>query len=134
VEHCVSIQTFFLNLIPLQVYIINFTKRLQHEIPSCNYVLKLTIIHPITFASFNRHVSVAAGSKGVGLGCLDTGIVGSNPTHCMDGCPRLSALCCPVSVQALRWADFPCKESCQMSKTRFRNLTYIRRPRFSKNC
>jgi hypothetical protein len=34
----------------------------------------------------------------------------------MDVCPRVSVLlCCPVSVEALRRADPPAKESCQMS-------------------
>jgi hypothetical protein len=33
----------------------------------------------------------------------------------MDVCPRVSALCCPVSVQALRWTDPLTKESYQMS-------------------
>jgi hypothetical protein len=30
-------------------------------------------------------------------------------------CLRLSLLCCPVSVEALRWTDPPTKESYQMS-------------------
>jgi hypothetical protein len=34
---------------------------------------------------------------------------------CMDVCLRLSVLCCPVSVEALRWTDPPTKESYQMS-------------------
>jgi hypothetical protein len=33
----------------------------------------------------------------------------------MDVCLRLSVLCCPVSVEALRRADPPAKESYQMS-------------------
>jgi hypothetical protein len=33
----------------------------------------------------------------------------------MDVCPRVSVLCCPVSVQALCRADPPAKESYQMS-------------------
>jgi hypothetical protein len=33
----------------------------------------------------------------------------------MDACPRVSVLCCLVSVEALRWADPPSKESYQMS-------------------
>jgi hypothetical protein len=32
----------------------------------------------------------------------------------MDVCPRVSVLCCPVSVEALRRADPPSKESCQI--------------------
>jgi hypothetical protein len=31
----------------------------------------------------------------------------------MDVCPRVSVLCCPVSVEALRRADPPSKESYQ---------------------
>jgi hypothetical protein len=31
----------------------------------------------------------------------------------MDVCPRFSVLCCPVSVEALRWTDPPTKESYQ---------------------
>jgi hypothetical protein len=33
----------------------------------------------------------------------------------MDVCPRVSVLYCPVSVEALRWADPPAKESYQMA-------------------
>jgi hypothetical protein len=33
----------------------------------------------------------------------------------MDVCPRISVLCCPVSLEALRWTDPPAKESYQMS-------------------
>jgi hypothetical protein len=33
----------------------------------------------------------------------------------MDVCPRFSVLCCPVSVETLRWTDPPTKESYQMS-------------------
>jgi hypothetical protein len=33
----------------------------------------------------------------------------------MDLCPRVSVLCCPVTVEALRRADTPAKESYQMS-------------------
>jgi hypothetical protein len=42
-------------------------------------------------------------------------IAGSNPAWDMDVCPRVSVLCCPVSVEALRGADPPSKESYQMS-------------------
>jgi hypothetical protein len=41
------------------------------------------------------------------------GIAGSNPGSGMDVCPRVSVLCCPVSVEALRRADPPSKESHQ---------------------
>jgi hypothetical protein len=43
------------------------------------------------------------------------GIVGSNPDRVMDVWPRVSVLCCPVSIEALRWTDPPPKESYQMS-------------------
>jgi hypothetical protein len=43
------------------------------------------------------------------------GIAGSNPASGMDVCWRVSVLCCPVSVGALRRADPPSKESYQMS-------------------
>jgi hypothetical protein len=33
----------------------------------------------------------------------------------MDVCPRVSMFCCPVSVEAMRRADPPAKESYQMS-------------------
>jgi hypothetical protein len=41
------------------------------------------------------------------------GIAGSNPASGMDVCPRVSVLCCPVSVEALCWTDPPSKESYQ---------------------
>jgi hypothetical protein len=46
---------------------------------------------------------------------LNIGIASSIPDSGMDVCPRVSVLCCPVSVEALRWADPPSKESYQMS-------------------
>jgi len=39
--------------------------------------------------------------------CLNIGIAGSNPAWGMDVCPCVSVLCCPVLVEALRWADPP---------------------------
>jgi hypothetical protein len=44
---------------------------------------------------------------------LNIGIAGSNPASGMDVCPCVSVLCCPVSVEALRRADPPSKESYQ---------------------
>jgi hypothetical protein len=46
---------------------------------------------------------------------LNIGITGSNHAWSMDVCPRVSVLCCPVSVEALHQADPPAKESYQMS-------------------
>jgi hypothetical protein len=53
---------------------------------------------------------------GVSLGWLVAGIVGSNPAQGMDVCQRISVLCCPVLVEALRRADHSSKESYNMSK------------------
>jgi hypothetical protein len=41
------------------------------------------------------------------FGCSNIGIAGSNPASGVDVCLRLSVLCCPVSVEALRWTDPP---------------------------
>jgi hypothetical protein len=38
------------------------------------------------------------------------------PAQGMDVCPRLSVLCCPVEVEAMRRADHSSKESYHMSK------------------
>jgi hypothetical protein len=61
-------------------------------------------------------VSIAEQSKaGTVYDRLNIGIAVSNPTRDMDVCPRVSVLCCPVSVEALRQADPPAKEFYQMS-------------------
>jgi hypothetical protein len=61
-------------------------------------------------------VSVAVRSKaGTVYDCLNIGIAGSNPAWGMDVFPRVSVLCCPESVEALRRADPPAKESYKMS-------------------
>jgi hypothetical protein len=39
----------------------------------------------------------------------------------MDVCLRISVLCCPVSVEALRQANPPAKESYQVSICRSRS-------------
>jgi hypothetical protein len=44
---------------------------------------------------------------------LNIRIAGSNPASGMDVCPRVSVLCCPVSVEALRRADPSSKDSYQ---------------------
>jgi hypothetical protein len=46
---------------------------------------------------------------------LNIEIACSNPAWGMDVCTRVSVLCFPVSVEALRRADPPAKESYQMS-------------------
>jgi hypothetical protein len=45
---------------------------------------------------------------------LDIGITGLNPTWGMDMWLHVSVLCCAVSVEALRQADPPAKESYHM--------------------
>jgi hypothetical protein len=61
-------------------------------------------------------VSIAERSKAcIVYDRLNIGIAGSNTAWDMDECPRVSVLCCPVSVEALRRADPPAKESYQMS-------------------
>jgi hypothetical protein len=56
----------------------------------------------------------------------------SNPTQGMDVCSRLSVLCCPVYVEALRRADHSSKKSYHMSIIHnFRNnseLEHANRP------
>jgi hypothetical protein len=63
-----------------------------------------------------RPVSIAERSKT----CIvcdrsNIGIAGSNRASGMDVCPRVSVLCFPVSVEALRRPDPPSKESYEMS-------------------
>jgi hypothetical protein len=60
-------------------------------------------------------VSIAERSKACTVyNRLNIEIAGSNSGRGMDVCLRLSVLCCPVSVEALRWTDPPTKESYQM--------------------
>jgi hypothetical protein len=59
------------------------------------------------------YVGAGLNSRAV-YGRLNIGIAGSNTAFGMDMCPRVSVLCCPVSVEALRRADPPAKESYQI--------------------
>lgn len=43
-------------------------------------------------------------------------VVGSNSAKCLDVCPRLYVLRCPMEVEALRLADHSYKKSYQMSE------------------
>jgi hypothetical protein len=55
---------------------------------------------------FKGPVSIAERSKACTVyDRLNIGIAGSNTAWGMDVCPRVSMLCCPVSVEALRRAD-----------------------------
>jgi hypothetical protein len=57
-------------------------------------------------------VSTAERSKaGTVYDRLNIGMAGSNLSWGMDVCLRVSMLCCPVSVEALRRADPPAKKS-----------------------
>jgi hypothetical protein len=51
------------------------------------------------FTQFNQSINAGHSGRavrGVRLGRLVAGIVGSNPAQGMDVCPHLSVLCCPV--------------------------------------
>jgi hypothetical protein len=60
-------------------------------------------------------VSAEPSKAGTVYDRLNIRIAGSNPAWGMDVCPRVSAFCCPVSVEDLRRAVPPAKESYQMS-------------------
>jgi hypothetical protein len=63
-----------------------------------------------------KPVSIDERSKAVTVyDRLNIGIACLNPAWGMDMCPRVFVLFCPVSVEALRRADPPAKESYQMS-------------------
>jgi hypothetical protein len=49
----------------------------------------------------------------------------------MDVCPRVSVLCCPLSVEALRWTDPPAKESYQMPNG---SKKLKQEPRMARHC
>jgi hypothetical protein len=70
--------------------------------------------HPPWFNHPNN-IKAERSKAGTVYGRLNIGIAGWNPAWGMDVCPRVSVLCCPVSVEALRRADPPAKESYQMS-------------------
>jgi hypothetical protein len=64
-------------------------------------------------------VSIAERSKACTVyDRLNIEIAVSNLARGMDVCLRVSVLCCPVSVEALRWTYPPTKESYQMSVDR----------------
>jgi hypothetical protein len=57
------------------------------------------------FFFYSRYFEADYSGRAVwamGLGRLDTGIVGSNPAQDIEVCARLSVLCCPVEAEALR--------------------------------
>jgi hypothetical protein len=49
----------------------------------------------------------------------------------MDICLRLSVLCCPMWVEALRWTDPPTKESYQLSNG---SKKLKQEPRMARHC
>jgi hypothetical protein len=64
-------------------------------------------------------VSIAERSKACTVyDSLNIEIAGSNRAPGMDVCLHVSVLCCPVSVEALRWTDPPTKEFYQTSVDR----------------
>jgi hypothetical protein len=65
-------------------------------------------IYRLNFSSERSKASTVFGRSNIG-------IAGSKPAWGMDVCPRVSVLCCTVSVEALRLADPPAKESYQLS-------------------
>jgi hypothetical protein len=76
---------------------------------------------PLKFTGVHKKgpVSIADRSKaGTVYDSLNIGIAVSNPARGMDVSPRVSVLCCPVSVEALRRADPPAKEPYQMCVNR----------------
>jgi hypothetical protein len=86
----------------LKLYKIFFLKicRLSVQIRVTNYLLL-----PVSIAERSKVSTV--------YDHLNIGIADSNPARGMDVCLRVSVLCCPVSVEALRRADPRAKESYQ---------------------
>jgi hypothetical protein len=72
---------------------------------SQSVLLRLSERPPVSMAERSKESTVYDRSN--------IGIAGSNHASGMDVCPRVSVLCCPVSVEALRRADPPSKESYQ---------------------
>jgi hypothetical protein len=68
-------------------------------------LITLIVIEPVSMAERSKACTVYDRSN--------IRMAGSNSTSDMDMCPRVSALWCPVSVEALRRADPPSKESYQ---------------------
>jgi hypothetical protein len=98
------------------------------QIVSCvdfpDHILIRVYVLPTCYTLLQSHypndirlpISISERSKaGTVYDPSNIGIAGSNPPWGMDVCPRVSVLCCPVSVEALRRADPPSKESYQMS-------------------
>jgi hypothetical protein len=65
------------------------------------------------------------------FGRSNIGIAGSNPARGMDVSLRLSVLCCPVQIEALRWTDPPAMKSYQMSKG---SKKLKQEPRMARHC
>jgi hypothetical protein len=88
------------------------------------YIFFIYFVLSILWQKEKLIIHNVAGSDGRavrGTYYWNTGIMGSNPARGMDVCPNFSMLCCPVLVVALRRADPPSKEFCQMSKNIFIN-------------
>jgi hypothetical protein len=66
---------------------------------------------PVSMAEQSKACTVYDRSK--------IGIAGLNPAWGMDVCPRVSVLCCPVSVEALCQAD-------PLSKKSYQNISICR--------
>jgi hypothetical protein len=78
-------------------------------------IISFDFLHCYSFqaSSYNLHYTIrnlsshsGCAVQGVGLGHLVTRIVGSNHAQDMDVCHRISVLCCPAEVEALRQAIF----------------------------
>jgi hypothetical protein len=63
----------------------------------------------------NNRLNSERSKAGTVYDRLNIWIAVSNPAWGLDVCPRVSVLCCPVSVEALHRADPPAKYPYQMS-------------------